>query len=418
MCKKGNVNMKLDKNTMKKLVFLIAFAIGFYMLLDNVKTVVGVVGYVFQISFPLVLGFFIAFVLNVPLRAIEKRFFKSKNKLVQKIKRPLSLVLAILIVTGIVAGVLWLVIPELFKTVQLLVDIFPDFMDKMVAKAEGLYNKYPEFKNIVDAVADNKDEITAKLVEILQATAGGILGSTFTFISSLFGGVVNAVIGIIFAVYILANKESLKTNVTKVLRAWFPENQTAKFFHICQVANDIFGKFVVGQFTEAIILGTLCMLGMLIFNFPYAGMIGALVGITALIPIVGAFIGAGVGAFMIMMDDPIKAVLFIIYIIVLQQIEGNLIYPKVVGSSVGLPAMWVLAAVTVGGALAGIVGMIVGVPIASTCYFLLRENVNGHYEKVENRKKRAEILAELAKDTNKVTPVKVVSHEEITKDGD
>lgn len=410
--------MKLDKSTMKKLVFLIAFAIAFYMLLNNIRTVTGVVGYVFQISFPLVLGFFIAFVLNVPLRAIEKRIFKGKNKFIQKIKRPVSIILSILIVAGVVTGVLWLVIPELIKTVQLLIDIFPDFMDRMVTKAEKLYNKYPEIKSLVDTVAENKEEITAKLVEVLQSTAGGILGSTFTFLSSFFGGVVNAVIGVIFGVYILANKESLKKNVKKVLNAWFPKNQTAKFFHICEVANDIFGKFVVGQFTEAIILGTLCMLGMLVFNFPYAGMIGALVGITALIPIVGAFIGAGVGAFMIMMDNPLKAVLFVVYIVVLQQIEGNLIYPKVVGSSVGLPAMWVLAAVTVGGALAGIVGMIVGVPIASTCYYLLRENVNGHYEKVENRKKRAEILAELAKEGNKVTPVKVVSHEEITKDGD
>lgn len=410
--------MKLDKNNMKKLVFLIAFAIAFYMLLNNIKPVLNGLGYVFSISFPLVLGFFIAFVLNVPLSAIEKRLFKSQKKFVKKIKRPASIVLSIILITGIVTGVLWLVIPELVKTVQLLIDIFPDFLDRVISKGEKLYNKYPEIKSIVDVISQNRDEISGKLMEILQATAGGILGSTFTFITSLFGGVVNAVIGIIFGVYILANKESLKKNVKKVLRAWFPENQTAKLFHVCEVANDIFAKFVVGQFTEAIILGTLCMLGMLLFNFPYAGMVGALVGITALIPIVGAFIGAGVGAFMIMMDDPIKAVLFIVYIVVLQQIEGNLIYPKVVGSSVGLPAMWVLAAVTVGGALAGIVGMLVGVPIASTCYYLLRENVNGHYEKLENRKKRAEVLAELAKEGKKVTPLKVVSHEETTKDGE
>lgn len=414
--------MKFDKNTMKKLVFLIAFAILFYMLLNNIRPVLGAVGYVFSVSFPLILGFFIAFVLNVPLRSIERKFFKSKNRFVQAIKRPVSIVLSILIVVGVVTGVLCLVIPEVIKTVQLLIDIFPDFIDKVIAKGERLYNKYPEIKSVVDMISENRGKISGKLMDVLQASAGGILGSTFSFLSSFFGGVVNAVIGTIFAVYILANKESLKRNVQKVLRAWFEEKQTAKVFHICAVTNDIFGKFVVGQFTEAVILGTLCMLGMLLFRFPYAGMVGALVGITALIPVVGAFIGAGVGAFMIMMDDPVKALLFIVYIIVLQQIEGNLIYPKVVGSSVGLPAMWVLAAVTVGGALGGIVGMLVGVPVVSTVYYLLRENVNGHYKKQEERKERAEILAMLSKESQTtsegtvVTPVKVVNHEEKTKD--
>ncbi|MBQ7755957.1 MAG: AI-2E family transporter, partial [Oscillospiraceae bacterium] len=304
------------------------------------------------------------------------------------------------------------------KTFQLLVDIFPDFVEKIKDKVVVLYNKYPEIKGLVDVANDNKEEITGTFVDVAKKAAGGILGSTFTFITSFFGGIVNFVLGLIFAVYILSNKEGLKFTFKKILKAWFPDNQTNKLFHICDVANNIFAKFVVGQFTEAIILGTLCMLGMLIFRFPYAGMVGALVGITALIPVVGGFIGAGVGAFMIMMEDPIKAVLFVIYIIILQQIEGNLIYPKVVGSSVGLPAMWVLAAVTIGGGLAGVVGMLVGVPIASTIYYLLRENVNSHYYRQEERKKRIEKLMELA---NENAPddedVTVVSHNETTKDG-
>lgn len=410
--------MKLDKNTMKKLVFLIAFAITFYMLLANIKSVGNVIGYIFGVAFPIVLGFFIAFVLNVPLKAIEKHLFKSKNKTILKIKRPVSILLSVIIVIAIVSGVLWLVIPELVKTFQLLVDIFPDFVEKIKDKVVVLYNKYPEIKNLVDVANDNKEEITGTFVDVAKKAAGGILGSTFTFITSFFGGIVNFVLGLIFAVYILSNKEGLKFTFKKILKAWFPDNQTNKLFHICDVANNIFAKFVVGQFTEAIILGTLCMLGMLIFRFPYAGMVGALVGITALIPVVGGFIGAGVGAFMIMMEDPIKAVLFVIYIIILQQIEGNLIYPKVVGSSVGLPAMWVLAAVTIGGGLAGVVGMLVGVPIASTIYYLLRENVNSHYYRQEERKKRIEKLMELA---NENAPddedVTVVSHNETTKDG-
>lgn len=409
--------MKLDKTTMKKLVFLIAFAIAFYMLLANIKTFGNAIGYAFGVAFPLVLGFFIAFVLNVPLKAIEKHLFRSKNKVVMKIKRPVGILLSIMIVVAIIVGVLWLVIPELIKTFQLLVDIFPDFVEKIKDKATVIYNKYPEIQSAMDMITDNKDEITDTFVGVAKTAAGGILGSTFTFISSFFGGIVNTILAIIFAVYILSNKESLKFTFKKILKAWFPQKQTDRVLHICSVANNIFAKFVVGQFTEAVILGTLCMLGMLLFRFPYAGMVGALVGITALIPVVGGFIGAGVGAFMIMMEDPIKALLFIVYILVLQQIEGNLIYPKVVGSSVGLPAMWVLAAVTVGGGIAGVVGMLVGVPIASTIYYLLRENVNSRYNRQEERRKRIEKLMELANENTPDEEVKVVSHNETTKDG-
>ncbi|MBE6837876.1 MAG: AI-2E family transporter [Ruminococcus sp.] len=409
--------MKLDKNTMKKIVFLIAFAITFYMLLANIKSVGNVIGYLFGIALPIVLGFFIAFVLNVPLRTIEKHLFTSKNKTVQKIKRPVSILLSILIVVAIVTGVLWLVIPELIKTVQLLVDIFPDFVEKIKDKVVVLYNKHPEIKNTLDFIGENKKEITGTFVDFAKTAAGGILGSTFSIISSFFGGVINVVLGFIFAVYILANKEGLKFTFKKILKVWFPDNQTNKVFHVCAVANNIFAKFVVGQFTEAVILGTLCMLGMVLFRFPYAGMVGALVGITALIPVVGGFIGAGVGAFMIMMEDPIKAILFIAYIIILQQIEGNLIYPKVVGSSVGLPAMWVLAAVTIGGGLAGIMGMLIGVPVASTIYYLLKENVNSRYYRQEERKKRIEKLMEIANEEKTEQEVKVISHNETTKDG-
>lgn len=409
--------MKFDKSVMKKLIFLICFAITFYMLLSNVKPVINAVGHIFSIMMPLVLGFVFAFVLNVPLKAIETHLFKSKNKTVQKIKRPVSIFLSILIIAAIVTGVLLLVVPELVKTVQVLIDLLPDFAEKIKDKATVIYEKYPQVQTAVDSVIENKGELSQTVMDVAQTAAGGVLGSTFSFLSSFFGGIVNVVIGFIFAVYILANKEGLKANVKKTLRAWFPQKQTEGFFHIVDVANRIFGKFVVGQFTEAIILGTLCMLGMLLFRFPYAAMIGVLVGITALIPVVGAFIGAGVGAFLIMMEDPLKALLFVVYIIVLQQIEGNLIYPKVVGSSVGLPAMWVLAAVTVGGGLMGIVGMLIGVPIASTIYYLVRENVNGHYEKQKERKRRVRELMELA-DIKPGDDVKVVSHtESAEKDG-
>lgn len=406
--------MKLDKSTMKKLVFLIAFAITFYMLLRNIGRFAGFIGYFFGVMLPLVLGGVFAFVLNVPLKAIEKHIFKSDKKIVKKIKRPLGILMSLLIVAAIITAVLLLVIPELVKTLRVLIEIFPAFLERVMDKATVLYEKYPEIQTAVDTIERNKSEITGTLVDVAKTAAGGIVGSTISIISSFFGGVVNVVIGLIFGIYILANKESLKATFKKILKVMMPEKQTESVLNVFAVANNIFAKFVVGQLTEAVILGTLCMLGMIIFRFPYAAMVGALVGITAVIPVVGGFIGAGVGAFMIMMEDPIKALLFVIFIIVLQQIEGNLIYPKVVGSSVGLPAMWVLAAVTVGGGLMGIGGMLIGVPVASTIYTIMREKVNCRYDRQEQRKQRIKELIELA-NAQDDEDVKVVSHSEQTE---
>lgn len=372
--------MKLDRNVIKKLLFLISFAIVLFMVLNNLSAVSKVFSQFLKIMTPIIIGIAFAFVLNVPLRFIEHKIFRSKNKVIKAIKRPVSILLSFVIIIVILTLVLNLVIPELVKTFQVLVDIVPKFVNNLKDNATGLYNKYPEIQSWVES-ANEKGKLSDTIMDTVKNSAGGFLGSTIEVISSIFNGVVNMVVGLIFSAYILANKERLKAQCKKMFIAWFPEKFTKKFFHICSISDTIFRKFVVGQITEAVILGTLCTLGMLLFKFPYAGMVGALVGITALIPIVGAFIGAGVGAFMIMMQDPFQALLFIIFIIVLQQIEGNLIYPRVVGSSVGLPAMWVLAAVTVGGGLLGIVGMLAGVPIASVLYTLLKEDINGRYNK-------------------------------------
>lgn len=404
---------------MKKLMFLIGFAIVLMFLLNNVKSVVNILGYLLGIVSPLVLGFAIAFVLNVPLRFLESRLFKSRNKLVHKIKRPASIALSLIIIVSIIAAVLLLVIPEVVKTVQVLFDIVPDFMEKIRVRATDFYNRYPEIKNTVDSIYENRDEISNTVINVAKNSVGGLLGTTFGFITSLFGGVVDFIVGFIFAIYILSNKERLKAQIIKLFKAWFPDRQTSKVFHVFSVADGIFRKFVVGQVTEAVILGTLCTVGMLIFRFPYAGMVGALVGVTALIPIVGGFIGAGVGAFMIMMEDPIKAVLFIVFIIVLQQIEGNLIYPKVVGSSVGLPPMWVLAAVTVGGGLMGILGMLLGVPVASTIYALVREDVNSRFDHREKRRQKIKELlaqADIPQEPKEEPEVKVKNHSENISD--
>ena len=205
---------------------------------------------------------------------------------------------------------------------------------------------------------------------------GSIVNSTISVVGSVVGGVINFFIGLIFGVYILVGKERLSSQAKRILRAYLKERNVERIRKVIKTADETFSSFIVGQCTEAVILGTLCAVGMLIFDFPYAVMIGSFIGVTALIPIVGAYLGASVGAFMIVTVDPLKALLFIVFIIVLQQLEGNLIYPRVVGSSIGLPGIWVLAAVTVGGGLLGIGGMLLGVPLAATVYKLIRSDVN------------------------------------------
>ncbi|MEG0109815.1 MAG: AI-2E family transporter, partial [Oscillospiraceae bacterium] len=219
-------------------------------------------------------------------------------------------------------------------------------------------------------------DLSKTIFDFIKNGATGLLGGTVTMLSGIFNGVFNMVVAFIFALYILLNKEKLKSQLKRILQAYLPEKRTATVLEIARFSSNTFAHFISGQCIEACILGSLCWLGMLLFRFPYAPMVGALVGITALIPIIGAFVGTVVGGFMIFMIDPIQALWFVIFLLVLQQIEGNVIYPRVVGSSVGLPAMWVLAAVTVGGGLFGVVGMLFAVPTFSIVYTLLRRNVN------------------------------------------
>ena len=216
-----------------------------------------------------------------------------------------------------------------------------------------------------------------KVADVVKSGFTSFVNSTLTAVGAVVGSVVNFFIGLIFGIYILSGKEKLHSQVSRIMHAYMKERTVARIRYIYRTANETFSSFIIGQCTEAVILGTLCTIGMLLFRFPYAPMIGAFIGATALIPIVGAYLGAAVGAFMILTVDPLKALLFIIFIVVLQQLEGNLIYPRVVGSSIGLPGIWVLAAVTVGGGLGGIGGMLLGVPVAATAYKLIRNDVAG-----------------------------------------
>lgn len=335
---------------------------------------------------PVFLGFSIAYVVNILMSFYERHYITkfANRKIVKGTKRPVCLTGAVITVLGIVALVIWLVVPELVSCISLLVSEIPKAIEKAVGSS-WMQKVLP--KDIIAQLSsvDWMSHIT-KAVSVITTGLGDAISTVVSAVSSVFSVMVSMVLGVIFSLYMLISKEKLQKQSSALLQRYGKIGWQQKIHHFLSVLNRCFHNFIVGQCIEAVILGALCTLGMWIFGFPYATMIGALIGFTALIPVVGAFIGAGVGFIMILTVSPIKALLFIVFIVVLQQLEGNLIYPKVVGESIGLPALWVLAAVTVGGSLLGVLGMLVGVPLAAAIYQLLKEDV-----KKEQKRKQVKL---------------------------
>ena len=365
---------KNPKAATKWVVFTVTLCIIVYLGVQNLNVVWKAAGWLLHLLLPMVMGLVMALIINVPLRPLENRLFrKCKNKKLLAMRRPLCIVLALVIILGVFGAVVGMVIPELAEAFTVLgrgVRQTVDAVQLWLAENEATQG---EVAALLAELEVNWNSIQVSLMEWAKAGAAGIMGSTVSIVSSVGGTIVNLAVAFVFGIYILMNKETLKRQVCRLLKAWLPGGLSGTVIHVAGVFNLSFRKFVSGQTVEAVILGSLCTLGMLLLRLPYAPMVGALVGVTALIPIVGAFIGATVGAFMILTVDPLKAVIFIAFLLILQQLEGNVIYPRVVGSSLGLPAMWVLAAVTVGGSLGGIGGMLLGVPSASALYVLVRE---------------------------------------------
>lgn len=345
------------------------------------KTVSGFLAKLFGAATPLFIGLAIAYVLNILMSFYERHYFSSRSekKIIQKSRRPVCMVAAFLTLCLIFLLVICLVIPELVSCVQLLAAEIPPAIDKLFSNG-WIQEVFPE--NFIEKY-ENVDwaSLMEKALQLLRSGIGSATGAVVNVVSSAVSIIVTVFISIIFAIYMLSGRDDLQRQAKKLVKHYLPEKWERRIGHWLSVLNDCFHRYIVGQCTEAVILGVLCIVGMLICQFPYAAMIGTLIGFTALIPVAGAYIGAGVGAIMILTQSPIKAVLFLVFIVVLQQLEGNLIYPRVVGKSIGLPAIWVLAAVTIGGSLMGIMGMLIGVPLAAALYRLIREDVNRTEEK-------------------------------------
>ena len=376
--------MDLTPEKRKKLArWLIGIAtacILIFLGVQNINVVADAVSWVTGLIMPLILGFAFALILNVPMRFFESHIWsKAKKKGLQKLRRPVSFIISLVLIIGILVGVVWLVIPELVSAIKVIVQGVIDLVNKLSAMSEAELAELPLGSVLINT---DWDKLLDTLQTWLKNQSGTIVNTAVGTIGSLVGGIFDFFISFVFAIYILFSKDKLKAQAKRMIRVWLPKNFGEWSIHAASVTSQNFRNFISGQSLEAVILGVLCMVGMWIFGFPYAPMIGALVGVTALIPVVGGFIGAGVGAFMILTVDPLKAVFFLIFIVVLQQLEGNLIYPRVMGSRVNLPGMWILAAVTVGGGIAGPVGMLLSVPIASTVYVLVREATDNREKKI------------------------------------
>lgn len=353
--------------------------VAVYLACTYWHTLTNVVGIAFSAASPLLVGAVIAYVANILMGFYERHFFvKSKKPVVKKIRRPACMALAFLTAVLAIVWMLTTVLPELVRCVDMIISSLPGAISKAYAYLDEKFQLGELLKEMnltmPGADFDWKSAITSA-VNFVMTGVGGAVNVAVTAVSGVFSTVVTLFLAVVFALYLLVGKEKLGAQFVRLSRTCLGDKTTDRALYVLRVVDESFHAFIVGQCTEALILGAMCFVGMMIFGFDYALTISILVGFTALIPIAGAYIAAVAGAFMIFVNDPLQALLFLIYLVVLQQIEGNVVFPRVVGSSIGLPGVWVLAAVTIGGGVMGIPGMLIGVPLASALYRLISRGV-------------------------------------------
>ena len=364
----------MKDKTRKDIIIIISYIALVIFALVNFSKIIAFLGKVISIFSPFLLGIILAFVLNVLNNFIEKKIFgKIKpSKIWNKIKRPLCITLSLILVFLTIFFVMNLLIPQLKNSASLFTDTLPAYKEDII----GILNKFDVDESTVNKVGEYLDNFGKVITDYIKGNSKDVITVTTEGATSVVNIISKGIITLVFAIYMIAQKETLSRQINKVMKAYLKPKTINKINTVGTLANKTFSNFVTGQCLEALIFGSLVFVGMLIFRFPYASTIGVLLGFTALIPIFGAFIGTAIGFILIMMVSPVKAILFVVFIIVLQQIEGNLIYPRVVGKSIGLPGMWVLLSVTVGGSIGGILGMLIATPLCSLLYALFTKMVN------------------------------------------
>lgn len=372
--------MELNKENTKKIIGILAFGISFYFILQNIVVVKNIIDNIIDILSPFLFGAGLAFIVNIPLKMFESKLFKPKkmkNGRVRqnKLKRPISILLSVIFIIIIITLIVKLIIPQIISVIVMFITDIPDIAYNIKEYAIELTKQYPDISEQIRSIEINWDAVTADSFKFIRNLASSLVTSSIGVVINIIGGIFNTIITIIFALYILVSKEKLVDQSKKFIQAYFSEKTAKYILEICSLSKKTFHNFITGQCIEAIILGGLCFVAMLILRIPFASTVSVLVGVTALVPIVGAIIGMVIGVILILSVSPIKALVFLISLLILQQIETNIIYPKIVGNSIGLPGIWVLLAVAVGGSLGGMLGLIIGLPLVSVMYTILKNDV-------------------------------------------
>lgn len=370
--------MELNKKNMQQLMILISFGIGLFWILSNLELVLGFLSHFIHLLLPFIIGAIIAFILNIPMAKIES-FIKGKlkNKNTKLPIRTISITLSLVFFLTFILLICFLLIPELIDNIQLLIKNIHHFFENIQTWILNLAGNYPEIQTKIQEVFKDTTNVNNIMINVLNY----IINGSINFITSLISSLFTIFTAIVFAVYMLSQKEYLHRGVTKMMYAYLKKDHVEKITDIASLSNRTFSKFISGQCVEAFILGTIFFVVLTLLRFPYALIISVITTVTALIPMFGAMIAMIIGALLIAVTNPLEAVLFIIVFQVIQQIENNFIYPKVVGKSVGLASMWTLMAVILGGSMFGIVGMIIGLPLASILYAILRKVTNDRLNK-------------------------------------
>jgi len=391
--------MNLDKHNTRRIMFIVAFGIILFIGLMRLPSIISAIASIFAVFAPITLGLCMAFVLNIIMNLFEKKVFafmkKSKRPYIRKLCRPISLIVTFVVGFGVIALILVIIIPQVVDAVNMVIVKLPGYANDLFLWVKKMLSDYDiSMSAIADLEMDWKDMVN-KILDFAQKSSTTIVDSTITFTSSVISGSFEVIMATIISIYVLIKKERILDICKKAITAYMPEKARKEIFKIAALSYKAFFRFIKGQGIEACILGTLCFIGMKIFKFPYAGTVGVLVGSTALIPIFGAWIGGGLSAFLILMVNPMKALLFLVYLLILQQIENNLIYPRVVGESIGLPGLLVLIAVLIGNSLTGVAGILISVPLCSILYTLFKEGIDkrlGEHE-MDTKQETGEVIS-------------------------
>ena len=369
--------MKLDRRTVRTILLIITFAVALYTAAQNLGALYGAVRTVWDVFNVVITGLALAFVLNVPLKLFENRLFygmsEDRRALVRRLRRPLSIICALLITLGVVVILFAVLLPRLIDTVAVVAESLPAYIEQFVAWVEGLLARFNFESGDLFNLSIDWSAAVEQFFSGLTDRMGDIIGTATNVGTSVVGALVDGLFSLVIAVYVLAEKEQICAFARRVITNFLPERASGGLVTIANMASETFTNFIASQLMDSLILGVLCYIGMKIFRFPHAEVISVVIGVTSLVPLVGSFIGEIIGAFLILITSPLKALLFMVFILCLQQVEGSFIYPKVVGKSVGLPGVAVFSAVLVGGNIAGVTGALLGAPICAMFYAILQQ---------------------------------------------